>query len=123
MFTRGSVDGENPHFTLMPDNMPLILAFLADMYSPSPKNSVFWGYDPDNPEDPAAARNMTAVYKNSSRGTYPSREDFAFRSQRLMKAGLDGFPVGDLNWFPEERQRWSFARDAALMARFAAEGK
>ncbi len=31
MISRGSVDGVDPDFKLMPDNMPLILAFLEDM--------------------------------------------------------------------------------------------
>ena len=123
MICLGSVDGENPHFTVMPDNMPLILEFLEDMYSPSPKNNVFWGYDPDKPDDPAAARNVTAVYKNSSRGKYPSREDFAFSNQKLLKGGLDGFPVGDLNWFPERLMKWRVAGDAAQLAGMVTTGK
>ena len=58
MINRGSVDGIDPGFKRMPGNMPLILAFLEDMYSPSPKNDVFWGYDPDNAKDPAAATKL-----------------------------------------------------------------
>ena len=112
---RASVDGENPHFTLMPDNLSSILAFLEDMYSVSPKNSVFWGYDPDNSKDPAAAKNTTGVYRNSSRGTYPSKEDFSYSNSVLLKSGLNAFPVGDLNWFPDRLKSWSVEEDAALM--------
>ena len=115
MINRGSVDGIDPGFKLMPGNMALILAFLEDMYSPSPKNIVFWGYDPDNPIDPASARNKTIVYKNSSHGKYPTKEDFTFDNPTLLKAGLDGYPVGDLNWFPEELLRWRPNRDMDLM--------
>jgi len=105
----------------MPDNIASILAFLQDMYSPSPRNSVFWGYDPDNAKDPASARNTTAVYRNASRGTYPSREDFSYGNSTLLKAGLDGYPVGDLNWFPESLKSWSIERDAASMTAYARE--
>ncbi len=123
MISRGSVDGVDPGFTFMPDNMPLILSFLEDMYSPSPKNIVFWGYDPDNPNDPAAARNMTVVYQNSSHGKYPTKEDFAFSNRTLLKAGLDGYPVGDLNWFPEKLLRWRAAQDMALITGMLMNGK
>jgi hypothetical protein len=118
MINRGSVDGENPHFKVMPDNMRLILAFLEDMYSDSPKNNVFWGYDPDNAKDPAAAKNTTGVYRNSSRGIYPSREDFSYSNPMLLKAGLDGYPVGDLNWFPDRVKSWRAEGDAASMTAY-----
>jgi hypothetical protein len=123
MINRGSVDGVNPDFKLMPDNMTLILAFLEDMYSPSPKNNIFWGYDPDNINDPPAARNMTVVYKNSSGGNYPSKEDFAFSNQKLLKAGLDGYPVGDLNWFPKKLMNWKVMKDLTLMKRMLSKSK
>ena len=116
MINHGSVDGVDPGFKQMPDNMPLILAFLKDMYSPSPRNIVFWGYDPDNLKNPATARNMTVIYNNSSHGNYPTREDFAFSNRTLLGAGLDGYPVGDLNWFPDKLLKWSINKDFALMA-------
>jgi len=122
MINRESVDGVYPHFKFMPRNMPLILAFLQDMYSPSPKNNIFWGYDPDSPDD-QAARNMTTVYKNSSRGNYPCKEDFAFSNQRLLKAGLGGYPVGDLNWFPEKLLNWSVGIDSTMMERMLLKNK
>ncbi len=115
MINKGSIDGVDPQFRSMPDNMPLILAFLKDRYLPKPTNSVIWGYDPDNLNDPAAARNMTVVWKNSSHGKYPTKEDFAFGNRTLLKAGLDGYPVGDLNWFPDELLRWRAERDMILM--------
>ena len=123
MIYRGSSDGVDPGFKQLPDNMPLMLAFLEDMYSPFPKNSVFWGYDPDNPKDAAAARNVTALYENSSRGSYPSKEDFAYSNQALLEAGLDGYPVGDLNWFPASFSRWRIENDMAEMVRMSAKAK
>jgi hypothetical protein len=123
MINRGSIDGLDPGFKLIPDNMRLILAFLEDMYSPSPKNNVLWGYDPDNPLDPASARNMTTIYENSSRGKYPTKEDFAYNNLKLLKAGLDGYPVGDLNWFPDKLSRWKYIRDLLLMLIMIEKGK
>jgi hypothetical protein len=34
----------------------------------------------------------------------------------LLGAGLDGYPVGDLNWFPDKLLKWSINKDFALMA-------
>ncbi len=33
----------------------------------------------------------------------------------LLKAGLDGYPVGDLNWFPDRVKSWRAEGDAASM--------
>jgi hypothetical protein len=123
MINSGSVNGVNPEFKYMPGNLSLILSFLEDMYSSSPKNNVFWGYDPGNPEDQAAARNMTVVYKNSSGGCYPSKEDFVFSNRKLLKAGIDGYPVGDLNWFPNKLMSWKVQRDSTFMGKMLLKGK
>ena len=61
-------------------------------------------------------RNLTVVYNNSSHGNYPTREDFAFSNPTLLKAGLAGYPVGDLNWFPDRLLSWTINEDLALMA-------
>ncbi len=36
--------------------------------------------------------------------SWPLPEDFSYTDQTLMKAGTDGLPIGDLNWFPQEKQ-------------------
>jgi len=112
---KGCIDGINPKFKFMTKNMPLIIKFLEDMYLPSPKNNVFWGYDPDDINDPEASRNLTVLYKNSSHGIYPSKEDFAYNNRKLLKAGLGGYPVGDLNWFPDRIIKWRYEKDLFLM--------
>ncbi len=37
---------------------------------------------------------------------WPLPENLAFSNSALMTAGTDGFPVGDLNWFPEKKAAW-----------------
>lgn len=114
----GSVDGQNPDFVRMPQNMPLIIAFLTDRYSPSPKNNILWGYDPDSLNDPSAgisSRNITRVYSNSSRGVYPTPEDFSYSNSKLLSAGIRNYPVGDLNWFPKKLSEWKLDFDKAAM--------
>jgi hypothetical protein len=39
---------------------------------------------------------------NSSR-TWPLPENFSYTDANLMKAGTDGLPLGDLNWFPTQK--------------------
>lgn len=36
--------------------------------------------------------------------SWPLPENFSYTDQTLMKAGTDGLPVGDLNWFPSAKQ-------------------
>ncbi|MHB2149625.1 T9SS type A sorting domain-containing protein [Calditrichota bacterium LG25] len=39
-------------------------------------------------------------------GVWPLPEDLAYTNTALMTAGSDGFPVGDLNWFPDKKAEW-----------------
>jgi hypothetical protein len=118
-----SIEGENPNFTKPPLNMDLILAFLKDRYSPSPKNDILWGYDPDSLNDPSArmsARNLTMLYPNASGGTYPTPEDLSYTNSVLLIGGIGGFPVGDLNWFPDRLVKWTLVGDVGVLHERAA---
>jgi hypothetical protein len=37
---------------------------------------------------------------------WPLPENLAYSNSSLMTAGTDGFPVGDLNWFPDKKAEW-----------------
>ena len=37
---------------------------------------------------------------------WPLPENLAYTSTTLQSAGADGFAVGDLNWFPPQKQQW-----------------
>ena len=37
---------------------------------------------------------------------WPLPENLAFSNSALQHAGTDGFAVGDLNWFPEQKEQW-----------------
>ncbi len=43
---------------------------------------------------------------------WPIPVDLSYSDADLMTAGLGGFPVGDLGWFPSEYQSWWAQRDA-----------
>ena len=38
--------------------------------------------------------------------TWPLPENLAYTNQVALKHAQGGFPVGDLNWFPEEKAKW-----------------
>ncbi len=122
MVFKNCINGIDPSFNIMPDNRTSIVEFLSDMYSASPKNDIFWGYDPDS-KDPFTARNLTTVYTNSSKGIYPAKEDFSYSNKQILQSGMNNFPAGDLNWFPDKLANWSFKKDFTLMLKFVDKDK
>lgn len=38
--------------------------------------------------------------------TWPLPENLAYTEPTLLTAGNDGFPLGDLNWFPDKKAEW-----------------
>ncbi len=45
---------------------------------------------------------------------WPIPIDFSYDNAELLTAGLNGFPVGDLNWFPAQYTQWLAQRDDEL---------
>jgi hypothetical protein len=45
---------------------------------------------------------------------WPAPIDLSYDDADLMTAGLNGFPLGDLNWFPDKYTEWLAQRDAEL---------
>jgi len=39
-------------------------------------------------------------------GVWPIPEDLSYTNTTLQHAGSDGFAIGDLNWFPEQKAQW-----------------
>ena len=46
---------------------------------------------------------------------WPLPEDMAYTNAALMTAGSDGFPLGDLNWFPDKKREWEQLTDVKLV--------
>lgn len=68
-----------------------------------------WNYDPDG--------NDFGVL------TWPLPEDLSYPTDSpLYAAATDGFPVGDLNWFPEKKAEWSMDTDVEEYADVKAPG-
>ncbi|HFA51310.1 MAG TPA: T9SS type A sorting domain-containing protein [Bacteroidetes bacterium] len=55
------------------------------------QGSLPWGFDADG---------------NRITLTWPIVEDLAYTNANLLTGGDDGYPVGDLNWFPGKREQW-----------------
>ena len=45
---------------------------------------------------------------------WPIPIDLSYNDADIMTAGLNGFPLGDLNWFPTKKTEWMAQRDAEL---------
>jgi len=48
----------------------------------------------------------TSIYAGDPSFPWPLPENLAYSSTALQTAGHDGFPVGDLNWFPAAKAAW-----------------
>lgn len=44
--------------------------------------------------------------------TWPLPENMAYTNDTLLTAAMGGFPLGDLNWFPEQKAAWETQREA-----------
>jgi len=53
--------------------------------------NTYWGFDEDG--------DRFSV-------TLPYVENLAYSNETLLTSSFDGFPVGDLNWFPEQKALW-----------------
>jgi hypothetical protein len=56
----------------------------------------------------APLRNYDAYVNNGEmlQLKWPLPESMVYSNQTVMTAGCDGFPAGDLNWYPEKKKEW-----------------
>lgn len=47
---------------------------------------------------------------NYAHPDWPIPVDLSYSDADLLYAGINGFPIGDLNWFPERKAEWSVQR-------------
>jgi hypothetical protein len=55
------------------------------------QNNQYWGWDPDN---------------NKFEVQWPFPENFKYTNDTLITGAQGGFPLGDLNWWPEKLAEW-----------------
>ncbi len=81
-----------PQFTNLPDNLETMLEWCTLYRSTGTVPDFYWGWDPD--ED----------YFNIQ---WKLPEDLSYsEASAFYTGGTDGFPVGDLNWFPDKKVEW-----------------
>jgi len=82
---------EDPHFSSsLATQIDSLLKYCLKTRDGTQTNYHWW-YNPDN--------DLFGVQ-------WPLPEDLRYQNTALYTAGDDGFPVGDLNWFPEKKAQW-----------------
>ncbi len=55
------------------------------------KGNTYWGWDPDG---------------DKFLVTWPFPEDLSYTNEEMLTAASGGFPLGDLNWFKDQKEAW-----------------
>lgn len=85
--------GSRPRFRVPPTNMESLRQFLYCKW--------FSGCDSHWAYEPQVSRNHR----------WPLPEDLSYTNDTLLTAAMGGFPLGDLNWFPEAHADWRAQRN------------
>lgn len=91
-FDAATLYAVDPGFKTLPDNLSNFIIWAQKMIlKPYPTDSPEWIWD-----DPTNFLNVT----------WPLPEDFSYSNSSLQTAAENGFPLGDLNWFPAKKAEW-----------------
>lgn len=82
--------GEDPGFKINPTVMDSILYFIPIVGTWASTKTWAWPVDGKPPYVP----------------DWPIPEDLSYTNAKLLTAADGGFPIGDLNWFPEKKKQW-----------------
>ena len=85
---------EVPDFIEPATNLDTLKIFMENKWDDNA--DIDWAYDP--------ASGFMQVW--------PLPENLAYTDATLLSAGMGGFPLGDLNWFPAQLSAWEAQRDA-----------
>lgn len=96
------VDVENPGFVTYADNHADRIQFITDLrQANSPITLHYW--------DPGRSEDNTSIQ-------WPLPENLTYSNATLQTAAIGGYPLGDLNWYPEQKATWWANRDAQYQA-------
>jgi len=84
---------EDPDFIIPATNLDTIKIFVE--YKWNNNADIDWSYLPN-----------AGLYQ-----TWPLPENMAYNNANLITAAMGGFPLGDLNWFPEQMAAWEAQQD------------
>lgn len=88
-----TIYNEDPQFIEPATNKEAMLTFME--YKWSTNADIDWSYKPE------------AGYQQ----TWPLPENLAYNNEKYKTAAIGGFPLGDLNWYPELMEAWKAQRD------------
>jgi hypothetical protein len=88
-----TIYSEDPLFIEPATNQEALLTFMN--YKWSNNADIDWSYRPD------AGFNQE----------WPLPENLAYTNEKYKTAAMGGFPLGDLNWFPDVKPAWEAQRD------------
>lgn len=102
VFTSMNIDSANmwfeaPTFTVPASNKDTMMLFVE--YKWGPGSDINWAYKPE------AGLSQT----------WPLPEDMSYSDTEYMTAAMGGFPLGDLNWYPDQLATWEAQRDQEWM--------
>ncbi len=87
----------DPKFTSPPENLDLMIEWMTYFREFASTPTYHWGWDPDD---------------DGFNIQWPLPEDLSYsEASALYTGGSDGFPIGDLNWFPDKKAEWEQAQD------------
>lgn len=99
VFPRMNVDWEtiytdDPDFIVAPTNVDTLKLFIQGKWYTG--LDIDWSYYP-----------KSGLYQ-----MWPLPENMAYNNTAYQTAAMGGFPLGDLNWYPDQLQAWEAQRDA-----------
>ena len=89
-FSESNNQNKDPQFVNAPPNVDKLIQYVSDKRSTGTAGYL-WGWDPDGDEFGIE---------------WPLPEDLSYTNADLLTAADGGFPVGDLNWFPDKKAEW-----------------
>ena len=91
------IEGVDPGLSVIPDNHEEMIGFVTALREGEEiRPSYVW--------DPGRDTSQYSIQ-------WPFPEDLTYSNSTLLTAATGGFPLGDLNWFPEEKEAWEQQQD------------
>ena len=104
MVMEGNLMSANPDLTTYPGELiPTMVQNITELRGGSSTAARYY-YDPGRDEECFQCN------------LWPLPENFTYASADLMTAGTDGLPLGDLNWFPDEKAQYEANIDQFVAA-------
>ncbi len=102
VYVDNTEDQGEPGFVSYPDNHQDRINFLTDMRNGnSPIRTYYW--------DPSRDESNESIQ-------WPLPEDLTYSNDEYKSGGITGYPLGDLNWYPDVKADWEANKGAEYQA-------